>query len=211
VIIAIDGPSGAGKGTVAAYLAEKYNLRKLDTGLLYRALAVRMLEQGIPFSDEPLILELAQEITLEDTFQEGLKTETVAALASKIAVIPSVRDILNRLQRNFIKGEHEGYDGIVLDGRDIGTVICPDADLKIYLTASQGVRTLRRLKQEEVVMEGPLAAMMMERDQRDSSRKEAPLNVAKDAIVIDTSHLSIDEVCLKVSHYIEKLKKTSLS
>lgn len=204
MIIAIDGPSGAGKGTVAAYLAEKYNLHKLDTGLLYRALASKMLEQDIKVSNEKTILSLANQITLEDTHRPGLKTEAVAGLASQIAVIGDVRETLNRLQRDFAHGTHKGYDGVILDGRDIGTVICPEADVKIYLTASQEIRAFRRAKEESAGCQQTITKMMEERDQRDFSRETAPLNAAKDAIIIDTSNLSIDELCQKAAYYIEK-------
>ncbi len=205
MIIAIDGPSGAGKGTVAAYLAAKFNLHKLDTGLFYRALASLMIEQNISPTEVEKIITLAEYITLEDTNRPGLRTEVVAALASKIAVIPQVREIMNRHQRDFAQKKHEGYDGVILDGRDIGTVICPDADIKIFLTASQEVRALRRAKEEAVGCHKALTKMMEERDQRDFSRESAPLNAAKDAIIIDTSHLSIDELCEKAAYYIENL------
>ena len=206
MIIAIDGPSGAGKGTVAAFLAAKYNLHKLDTGFLYRALASKMLEQNISVADEASIMELARGIVLEDTHRPGLKTEIVAGLASQIAVIPGVREIMNHLQREFAQGKHAGYDGVILDGRDIGTVICPDAHVKIYLTASQEVRALRRAKEESAGCTVTITKMMEERDQRDFSRETAPLNAAKDAIIIDTSNLSIDELCQKAAYYIEKYR-----
>lgn len=206
MIIAIDGPSGAGKGTVAAFLAAKYNLHKLDTGLLYRALASKMLKQGISTSDQSAVIKLAQGIVLEDTLRQGLKTEIVAGLASQIAVIHEVREIMNHLQRKFAQGRHKGFDGVILDGRDIGTVICPNAHIKIYLTASQEVRALRRAKEESTGCPETITKMMEERDQRDFSRENAPLNAAKDAIIIDTSNLSIDELCQKAAYYIEKYR-----
>lgn len=206
MIIAIDGPSGAGKGTVAAFLAAKYNLHKLDTGLLYRALASKILEQGISTSDQSAVIKLAQGIVLEDTLRQGLKTEIVAGLASQIAVIHEVREIMNHLQRKFAQGRHKGFDGVILDGRDIGTVICPNAHVKIYLTASQEVRALRRAKEESTGCPETITKMMEERDQRDFSRENAPLNAAKDAIIIDTSNLSIDELCQKAAYYIEKYR-----
>lgn len=205
MIITIDGPSGAGKGTVAAYLATKYNLHKLDTGLLYRALAAILLERHMDLEDTKSIIDLAQAIKIDDTNREGLRTETVAALASKIAAIPEVREILNKIQRDFAHGNHEGYRGVVLDGRDIGTVICPESPCKIYLTASQEVRALRRVKETSThsTPEHKIKNMMEERDKRDSTRAVAPLNAAPDAFIIDTSHLTIDEVCEKAAYYIE--------
>jgi len=147
MIITIDGPSGAGKGTVAAYLATKYNLHKLDTGLLYRAMASILLERHIEPDDTKSIHDIAKTLRIEDTNREGLRTETVAALASKIAAIPEVRNVLNQIQKDFAFGNHEGYRGVILDGRDIGTVICPESPCKIYLTASQEVRARRRVKE----------------------------------------------------------------
>lgn len=207
MIITIDGPSGAGKGTVAEFLATRYNLHKLDTGLLYRALASILLEHQIEPEDVNSIVDLAQKIRIEDTKRDGLRTEIVAALASKIAVIPEVRSILNQIQRDFAYGKHEGFRGTILDGRDIGTVICPESPCKIYLTASQEVRANRRSK-EEVMNKAPLSSdniknMMEERDRRDSTRSVAPLNAAPDAFLIDTSYLTIDEVCERAAYYIE--------
>lgn len=215
VIITIDGPSGAGKGTVAHYLAEKYNLHKLDTGLLYRALAAILLEKNICAHQPEDIIEECRHITLDDIKREGLRQESVAALASKIAAIPEVRAILLTIQQDFAYSHHEGYNGVILDGRDTGTAVCPDATCKIYLTASEEVRAFRRSKEEKGPSLSPHSAdkihlekiqsMMAERDKRDSSRATAPLNVAPDAFLIDTSHLTIDEVCAKAAYYIENL------
>lgn len=204
VIIAIDGPSGAGKGTVAHYLAQKFNFKILDTGLLYRALAKEALQQGLTTDQPQQIMELAQRITIESTTENGLRSEEVAAMASKIAVIPEVRAVLNNLQRDFAHADPGDFAGIILDGRDIGTVICPDADCKIYLTADQEIRALRRMQQEGNICAVKVQEMMVERDKRDSSRNTAPLNAAKDAYIIDTSHLSIDEVCQKAAYYVQK-------
>lgn len=213
MIITIDGPSGAGKGTVAQYLAEKYNLHKLDTGLLYRALAAVLIEKNISEDQIDDIIEQSRYITIDDTLRSGLRQESVAALASKIAVIPDVRANLLIVQREFAYGQHEGYNGVVLDGRDIGTAVCPDAPCKIYLTASEEVRAFRRSKEEKTALLSPhpidnahmdkIRNMMAERDQRDLSRSVAPLNAAPDAFLIDTSHLTIDEVCEKAAYYIE--------
>jgi cytidylate kinase len=203
VIITIDGPSGAGKGTVATYLALRYNLHQLDTGLLYRALAASMVERGIDESAQGEIINLAKDITIADTRRDGLKTETVAALASKVAAIPEVREILNRVQRDFAYAEHPGYRGVILDGRDVGTVICPDAPCKIYLTACQDIRAIRRMKEEGETSPHVVEKMMAERDKRDANRQVAPLNAAPDAFIIDTSHLTVAEVCERAAHYIE--------
>ncbi|MBX3487187.1 MAG: (d)CMP kinase [Candidatus Paracaedibacteraceae bacterium] len=203
VIIAIDGPSGAGKGTVAHYLADKFNLKILDTGLLYRALAKIALAQGLDETKTDDIIALADTIQTDDVTQEGLRDEAVAAMASKIAAIPQVREILNTLQRDFAYGDPGDQAGVILDGRDIGTVICPDADCKIYLTADQEIRAARRMRQEGNVCQIEVQRLMSERDKRDSTRKSAPLNAAEDAYIIDTTHLTIDEVCQKASYYVQ--------
>ncbi len=203
VIIAIDGPSGAGKGTVAHYLADKFNLKILDTGLLYRALAKVALAKGLDETKTDDIIALADTIRTDDVTQEGLRDEAVAAMASKIAAIPQVRDILNTLQRDFAYGDPGDQAGVILDGRDIGTVICPDADCKIYLTADQEIRAVRRMKQEGNICKIEVQRLMSERDKRDSTRKSAPLNAAEDAYIIDTTHLTIDEVCQKASYYVQ--------
>jgi len=204
VIIAIDGPSGAGKGTVAHYLAKKFNLKILDTGLLYRALAKSAIGQGLNDQDTHQIIDLAKSITINHTQQDGLRDEAVAGLASKIAAIPEVREILNTLQRDFAHSNPGNQAGVILDGRDIGTVICPEADCKIYLTADQEIRALRRTQQEGNICQIEVQRLMSERDKRDSTRQTAPLNAAKDAYIIDTTHLTIDEVCQKASYYVQK-------
>lgn len=208
MIITIDGPAGAGKGTVAQFLAEKYNLKKLDTGMLYRALAKCVLAQGLDIETQSdKIVQLAAQVTIAATKQDGLRTEEVANKASIIASIPQVREILNQLQRDFAHSNPAPYSGVILDGRDIGTVICPEADCKIFLTASSEVRAMRRNQQ---IGEGgahqqrEINKIMIERDTRDQTRQIAPLSAAENAYTIDTTHLTISDVCSKSAYYIDQ-------
>ncbi|WP_032113217.1 (d)CMP kinase [Candidatus Paracaedibacter symbiosus] len=208
MIITIDGPAGAGKGTVARFLAEKYNLKKLDTGLLYRALAKEVIASNLdPQTHATEIVALARQISIESTNQEDLRTEIVANMASKIASSPEVRKILNQLQRDFAHGDPSPFKGVILDGRDIGTVICPEADCKIFLTASSEVRAMRRNKEGGGTphSHGEISKIMVERDTRDQNRKVAPLSAAENAHIIDTTHLTIDEVCSRAAYYVDQL------
>ena len=204
-IIAVDGPSGAGKGTVAAYLSDKFNLKHLDTGLIYRAMAAKVAESQTNIEDIINLEKIAQSLTIADTLRPNLRNEEIAARASQIAAIPSIRLILNELQRSFAYSNPGPYKGVILDGRDIGTVICPDADCKIFLTACSVTRARRRTNEVKTpIAESRIQAMMLERDNRDSSRQTAPLQPAEDAYIIDTTNLTIDEVCSTAAYYIEK-------
>lgn len=204
MIITIDGPSGAGKGTVAQYLADKFHLKKLDTGLLYRALAQRLIQKSYALTPEfhDKIIELAKEITLEDVTLPNLRCEEVAAMASKVAVIPEIRSILSDLQKQFAYSSPHPYQGVILDGRDIGTVICPDAPCKIYLTARDDIRVGRRQRELNTSTQDKIKNFMTERDHRDQSRAVAPMIIPEDAYVIDTSDLTIDQVCSMAANYI---------
>ena len=196
--IAIDGPAAAGKGTISKAIAKALGFAHLDTGLLYRAVGARHLQ-----GEEPIAAALA--LSAEDLENPNLRTADIAQAASKVAIIPEVRAALVDFQRAFARRE----GGAVLDGRDIGTVICPDAEVKLYVTASAEVRALRRYK--ELCEKDPstefetVLADVKERDQRDSERATAPLKPAEDAVIIDTSELSIeDAVAAAVSAINEK-------
>lgn len=183
--IAIDGPAAAGKGTISKAVAAHFGFAHLDTGLLYRATGRRMLHGLDP-------VEAAQTLGAEDLDRDDLRTPEVAQAASKVAAIPEVRAALVDFQRAFARRA----GGAVLDGRDIGTVICPGADLKLYVTASAEVRAERRFlelssKGHEVTRDAVLADVK-ERDARDMGRANAPLKPAEDAVMLDTSDLSID-------------------
>lgn len=192
-IVAIDGPAAAGKGTVSKAVAGHFGFAHLDTGLLYRVVGRVALEKVGPALEEAAVIALATEVSEADLARDDLRTAAVAQAASKVAVIPEVRSALVDFQRKFAGRA----GGAVLDGRDIGTVICPDADVKLFVTASAEVRAERRYQELagrgettdfETVLEDVKA-----RDARDSERAVAPLVAADDAITVDTSDMSIDE------------------
>lgn len=191
--IALDGPAGAGKGTIARRLAEEFGLRYLDTGLLYRAVAAQALEKNIALDDEAGLVAVATAITLEPT-DPLWRSPEVAQAASKVAALPGVRAALLQRQREVAATP----PGAVLDGRDIGTVVCPNAPVKIFLTASAAVRAERRLKELQSVDPSATYAIVLrdveERDARDTGRAVAPLTPAADAVIVDTSFLDVNAV-----------------
>lgn len=184
-IVAIDGPAAAGKGTISKAVAAEFGLAHLDTGLLYRAVGFKVMSGADPIA-------AANALNPLDLEHDDLRTANVAQFASQVAVIPEVRSALVNFQRSFATQA----SGAVLDGRDIGTVICPDADIKLFVTASPEVRANRRFQElsakgakttyEKVLNE------VVERDMRDSTRSDAPMRAAVEAIVIDTSELTIE-------------------
>lgn len=209
--IAIDGTFASGKGTLAKRLAAHYELAYLDTGKLYRAVAKRVLEAGEDpdNSDHATMaaIALSQGPVDEALLDPDLKSGPVGAAASKVAVHPSVRAALLELQRNFTKS------GAVLDGRDIGTVICPDADIKLYIDAKPEIRARRRHAElqsygEDISFETVLA-QLQERDARDMGRKDAPLKPATDAHFLDTSELSIEKAFEAACRLIDAVMASS--
>lgn len=206
--IAIDGPAGAGKGTLARHLAQHYNLAYLDTGLLYRALALKVLKNHTPPDNVNEIESIAHTITLKNLEDTQLRHDDVAEIASKVSAHLPVRKALLALQRNFARNPPQGFNGVVLDGRDIGTVVCPEADVKIYVTAQVEIRAKRRLKElQERGIKSIYSAVlqdMMNRDMRDSKRVEAPLKPALDAYVIDTTSLDPIEVFKTATAFIDQ-------
>jgi cytidylate kinase len=194
MIIAIDGPSAAGKGTLARGLAKALGYHFLDTGSLYRRVGLAMLQAGKSGDDHAVAVAFARGLVVDGTDDAALRTEEVAAMASQVAVIPAVRSALLDFQRNFAKQK----PGAVLDGRDIGTVVCPDADLKFFVTASAQVRAQRRFDELKAMGKSVQYTDVLEdvqaRDERDANRAVAPTLPAEDAIMIDTSELERDEV-----------------
>jgi cytidylate kinase len=191
-VVAIDGPAAAGKGTLALALAERLGLAHLDTGLLYRAIGKLMEVRGYDLDDAELAGEFARNLDPDDLARDDLRGREAGELASRVAVHPQVRSALVDFQRAFAAR----LPGAVLDGRDIGTVICPEADVKIFVTASAEVRARRRT--DELAAKGRevdyarILEETRERDERDSGRTVAPLKPAADAVVLDTSALDRD-------------------
>jgi len=200
-IIAIDGPAASGKGTIAKRLAAVLGYAHMDTGALYRLVGTRILDAGDDPSNEAGALRAAKWLrdhsTPEMCDNPNIRTAEAGNAASKCSVFPSVREQLDYLQTHFANNPPAPATGAVLDGRDIGTVICPNAPVKLFITADVEVRAKRRF--DELISKGhnvtyaQIHSEMSERDQRDSTRATAPLKPAKDAVVIDTSDLSADE------------------
>ena len=196
LVIAIDGPSAAGKGTLGRRLAARYNLAYLDTGLLYRAVAAEVVRRGIDPDDAAAAAAVAAGITLDDLAAPNLRDEAVGGVASQVAAIAGVRAALLALQRRFAAHPPPGRAGAVLDGRDIGTIVCPAAPVKLFVSATLEERARRRHK--ELLERGCKSIYarvlqdMMERDARDSGRALAPLTPAPDALIIDSSALDPD-------------------
>lgn len=194
MIIAIDGPSASGKGTIGRAVAKQLGYHYLDTGALYRMVGLQVMEGGIDPADEEACAAIAAALEPSKFKDEALRGEQVGSYASKVAVLPKVRAALLKLQRDFAARE----PGAVLDGRDIGTVICPDADLKFYITASVEARAQRRHLEAPGIPLSTIKAEIEARDLRDATRATAPLKPADDAVVIDTSEMGIEEAVAKV-------------
>ncbi|MEQ9171221.1 MAG: (d)CMP kinase [Rhodospirillales bacterium] len=208
MIIAIDGPAAAGKGTLARRIARDLGFAYLDTGLLYRATGKRVLEAGADPEDAAAAEQQARALEPRDLERPDLRTDAVAQAASKVSAVPGVRAALLDFQRSFAAQPPGGAKGAVLDGRDIGTVVCPGADVKLFVTASDEVRARRRFKElqenDPDVIYARVLEEMRERDARDRSRAVAPLEPAEDAILLDTSDLNADEVFAKALDIIQK-------
>jgi CMP/dCMP kinase len=204
MIIAVDGPLAAGKGTIAQALATHFGLPFMDTGKLYRGVALRILEAGGDPDDAAAALVAAQTLDMSGIDEASLRTPAVAAGASKVAVFQPVRQALFDLQRKFALQA----GGAVLDGRDIGTVVCPEADVKLFIFATPEERAARRQKElalsGEIISFDDMLAQTLERDARDSQRSNAPLKPAQDAHLLDTTGLSIEVAVEKARLIVDR-------
>ncbi len=203
MIIAIDGPAAAGKGTLSRRIAEAYGFHHLDTGLTYRATAKALLDADLPLTDEAIAEGVALNLDLGGLDRDILSAHHIGEAASKIAVMPAVRRALVEAQRSF----STRLPGTVLDGRDIGTVVCPQAAVKLYVTASPEVRARRRY--DEIIAKGleadfdAIFADVKTRDERDMGRADSPLKPADDAHLLDTSEMSIEAAFLAAKTLID--------
>ena len=208
IVVAIDGPAGSGKGTIAKEVSSFYDFPHLDSGILYRSVALLYQESGKKDFNDNDILALANSINLKEIDLDKIRNKEIDEISSRISSIISVRESLKKFQLNFKKINNE-KKGIVVDGRDITTVIFPEAEVKFYITASLEERADRRFKEFErndVKIEKKLLIKeLQKRDQRDMERSTAPLKVAEDAFILDTSELTIDEVMVKVRIEIDKV------
>lgn len=207
LVIAIDGPAAAGKGTLSRQIAETYGFQHLDTGLTYRATAKALLDAGLSLDDEAVAERMALAVDLGGLDRAVLARHEIGEAASKIAVMPAVRRALVEAQRMFSQRE----PGTVLDGRDIGTVVCPQAPVKLYVTASPQVRARRRY--DEIIANGGEAdfdaifADVRKRDERDMGRADSPLKPADDAHLLDTSEMSIEAAFRAAKNLIDAALK----
>ena len=210
ITVAIDGNAASGKGTLAKNLAKYFNYAHLDTGKLYRASALVIKENGIEYSDINKVIELIKSHNFLDlNFNDNaLKSDDIGKLASLISGYKELRKILLTHQRKFSRTQHSNKLGVILDGRDIGTIVLPEANIKFFVTASIDVRTERRWKElislGQSTIKRHVEKDIRDRDKRDSKRKYSPLIASQDAILIDTTNLDANEVFLLAKKHIEE-------
>jgi CMP/dCMP kinase len=210
-VITVDGPSAAGKGTLARRLAAHFGFEFLDTGTLYRGVGLSVLRQGLDPADENSATAVARALRADILGDPAIRAETTSGAASKVAAIPSVRAAVLNWQRDFARNAARNSGGAVLDGRDIGTVVCPGADAKLFITASVQARAGRRVKELQARGETAIYARvlqdMQERDARDQGRSISPTKPATDALIIDTSDLTADLVFERALAFITSKMK----
>lgn len=219
MIITVDGPAAAGKGTLSQKLADKYELAYFDTGMIYRAVGLQMLLKGKDLNDVAAAEEIASHLTfakmMELSKNPQFRSPEGGKAASVVSSYPAVRQLLLAMQRDFAKNpvfaDGKAANGVIYDGRDTGTVVCPTADVKLFITASSEVRAKRRY--DEFVAKGIVTDFesvlkdVIARDERDANRKDAPMKPAEDAVLLDTSKMGIDDVFKKAVAIIEKKTK----
>lgn len=215
IIVAIDGSAASGKGTLAKRIAAHFDFAYLDSGSLYRAIGVAVLRKSGDPTNEAQAVSAAKNLDITQFTPEDLRTEAAGVAASQVAAIPAVRAAILLFQRDFAHTPPHGKKGAVLDGRDIGTVVCPHAPAKIFVSASLDVRVARRIKElrakGELVIEARVRADLEARDVRDSSRAVAPMKPAEDAWQLDTSALDADQVFdLSKNFVAEKIAKAAV-
>ncbi len=217
MIVAVDGPAGAGKGTITKQVGERLKLLNIDTGAMFRCVTLKLLQEGIDLEEQEKIKDILEVINIElkesgEVFLNGedvtkkIRKDEVNNLVSPVSVIPIVREKLLALQRTIAEGKN-----VIMEGRDIGTTVFPNADIKIYLDATPEERAKRRMKQnQEKGMNSSYEEVLeniIDRDKRDSTREIAPLRKAEDAIYIDSTNLKIEEVVEEVVKIVESKKK----
>ena len=209
MIIAIDGPAASGKGALAKGVAQRYGLKLLDTGSLYRAVGLAVLDAGGDPHDEAFATAIAQTLDVARIDPDRIRSSVAGAAASPVAQFPGVRAALLQVQRSFAKAP----EGAVLEGRDIGTVVCPDADVKLFVTASLDERTRRRHAElagrGESIEIGVLRNQIVERDKRDAERPLSPMRQAADAHLLDTTSLSIEDAVAAACRLIDAARPSS--
>ena len=214
MLIAVDGPAAAGKGTLCKRLASHFDLAILDTGLIYRAVAHKLQKMGDPM-DKDTALKAASSLTINDLHADGLRRENTGTLASKIATISEVRKILINFQRDFANNPPAGKSGAILDGRDIGTIVCPEAPFKLFITADPSVRAERRYKElqerGETAIRSAILKDIVARDIRDRTRTVSPMRPARDAKLLDTSELDPDSVFNIALEFISSKKISNVT
>ena len=215
MIIAIDGPAAAGKGTLAGRLADHFGLAILDTGILYRAVGMKLVREGGDPDDASAAADVARALAPADLDADDLRTDAAADAASRVSAVPAVRQALLEFQRAFAENPPDiasgNANGAILDGRDIGTVVCPNAACKLFITADVEVRAKRRfleLRERGLdAIHGRVLADMKERDARDSDRAVSPLEPAKDALQLDTSEMDADQAFAAALSFITSENK----